>query len=173
MILVITRPGDKYGAHMISVLKKLGEEVSAFVFSDFPTVNELTFAPDSGFSLKLAGNSGIAGQEIKSVLYRRCDEPTAPLSIKAKEIRKYIAEESGLFLETLPQLTDSLWVSNPDIIRVANRKPYQLSVAAKLGFKVPETLITNSPEEGKRFFDSIGGDITVKTLRSPGFVTEN
>lgn len=173
MILVITKPGDKHGAHMISVLKKIGERVSAFIFSDFPTINELSFGPNSGFSLKLVDGSKINGQEIKSVLYRRCDEPIASASIKSTAIRKYVAEESDLFLETLPQLTDCLWVSGPDAIRVANRKPYQLTVAAKLGFKIPETLITNSPEEGKRFFDTIKSDVVVKTLHTPGFVTEN
>lgn len=176
MILVITKSGDKHGAHMISTLKQMGEKVIPFVFSDFPTINKLSFLHRNGISdnfIKLPNSDRINTKEIKSVLYRRRDDPIAPHDIKDKRIKDYIVQESQAFLDSLPQMISGLWVSKPAIIKQADSKSYQLVTATKLGFQTPETLITNSPEEAEQFVKDIGDYVTIKTLHSPGILTEN
>jgi len=176
MILVITKPGDKHGAHMISTLKQLGEDVISFIFSDFPTINELSFLHLGGISdsfIRLPNGIRINTKEIKSVLYRRRDDPVAPQNIKDKRIKDYIVQETQAFLDSLPQMIDGLWVSEPATIKRADSKLYQLTIAAKLGFQTPKTLITNSPEEAEQFLKIIGDNVAIKTLHSPGVLTEN
>ena len=43
------------------------------------------------------------------------------------------------------------WMSRPDAINVASYKPKQLKLASDLGFNVPKTLISNSPEAVEMF----------------------
>lgn len=176
MILVVTKPGDKHGAHMISTLKQMEKEVVPFIFSSFPTINELSFLHRNGISdsfIRLPNQDRINIKDIKSVLYRRRDDPVAPHDIKDKRIKDYIVQESQAFLDSLSQMISGLWVSKPAMIKRADSKLYQLSVAAKLDFQTPETLITNSPEEAEQFVKDIGDYVAIKTLHSPGILTEN
>jgi glutathione synthase/RimK-type ligase-like ATP-grasp enzyme len=55
---------------------------------------------------------------------------------------------SGLW-ETL----DAFWVNHPPKDEAAARKAYQLDVARSAGLAIPSTLITNDPEEARRFVE--------------------
>lgn len=171
MIIVITRNGDVHGQYMIGLLKEMGEEVTPLIYSEFPTRSEFSFF-HSGLSsaLTITFSSGVHVRSdlVRSVLNRRHDEPEAPTEIIDKAIRQYVVSESRAFLKALPQILGGFWVSNPDKIEIASRKPYQLSVAAELGFITPLTLVTNSPIDAEQFLDSVKGDVIIKMLYSPG-----
>jgi glutathione synthase/RimK-type ligase-like ATP-grasp enzyme len=46
---------------------------------------------------------------------------------------------------------DAFWVSSVNAVRCASVKPVQLEVASKIGFSVPETLVTSSPRQAEEF----------------------
>jgi len=48
-------------------------------------------------------------------------------------------------------LTRARVVNRPAAMAANNSKPYQLGVIARLGFEVPDTLVTTAPEEVRRF----------------------
>jgi hypothetical protein len=60
------------------------------------------------------------------------------------------------------------WMSHPTAIWQAEFKPYQLHLAATLGFSVPRTVITNTPATVRTAFREFGGMI-VKPTRT-GYV---
>lgn len=105
---------------------------------------------------------------IKSVWYRR----PSFFNLQIKDIvQKQQAEEEisscleGIWLT----LSDSFWISNPDSIERARKKVYQLSLASKIGFTIPKTLITNDPAKVKSFFNVCHGKIIYKTLKQSYF----
>lgn len=49
---------------------------------------------------------------------------------------------------------------------MAEHKPYQLALAAEIGFDVPRTLITNCPTEAVQFFERCAGGMIFKALGS-------
>ncbi len=51
---------------------------------------------------------------------------------------------------------EAFWVNDPGRDHVAHRKPYQLRVAQDAGLRIPHTLITNDPDEARRFVDARG-----------------
>jgi ATP-grasp ribosomal peptide maturase len=57
------------------------------------------------------------------------------------------------------------WLNDPDDIRAAEHKPLQLATAARVGLRVPATLVTNDPAEA-RAFATEHGPIIYKTLTS-------
>jgi glutathione synthase/RimK-type ligase-like ATP-grasp enzyme len=68
---------------------------------------------------------------------------------------------------TLGFLTDSLWVSEPEATRIANRKPLQLKVARDVGFQIPLTCISNDPIEVQAFLlRNSGVDMIIKAVGS-------
>jgi ATP-grasp ribosomal peptide maturase len=48
------------------------------------------------------------------------------------------------------------WLNHPDDIRAAEHKPWQLSVAARVGLSVPPTILTNDPAEVRAFARTYG-----------------
>lgn len=172
MIIVITREADSHGAHMINLLKSRGENVMRLDYSRFPAVAEAGFSiSGSGASLRISDELTVQGERVKSVLNRRQAEPLPPQGLQGPA-GEYVVRESRAFLDALPQLIDSFWLSDPDMVRIANRKPYQLRVAKRLGFVIPRTIVTNSPDEAREFFNGLATDMAAKPLLSPGVKLE-
>jgi hypothetical protein len=57
-----------------------------------------------------------------------------------------------------------LWANNPMSSRLASFKTTQLRTAATVGFKIPDTLITNHPMRLKSFYDLRPAGIIGKTV---------
>lgn len=60
--------------------------------------------------------------------------------------------------------TDCLWINRPDLDAVAELKPYQLTLAQRLGFRVPRTLLTNDPDEVAALLRDADRPIVYKAL---------
>lgn len=64
------------------------------------------------------------------------------------------------FIRALILFDDVLWVNNPQATYSAEIKPYQLYLAEKIGFKIPNTIITNDiPPQ-----NFVGDKLILKTL---------
>lgn len=113
---------------------------------------------DSYFDI---GGRKIYLKHIKSIWYRRPVAPTLPiLSIQEQE---FVIQETMAAFGGIWRSLDCFWVSHPDKLFMATFKAYQLSVAQKLGFKLPKTIITNMPDKAKEFHDE--HDIVYKPLK--------
>ena len=67
------------------------------------------------------------------------------------------------FIQSLIIFEDVLWVNHPQKVYSAENKPYQLYKARKLGFKTPETIITNSNKNNSILEKNT---VVIKTLGS-------
>jgi len=81
--------------------------------------------------------------------------------------RAYAAEETEHVLLGLLYSLDCRWMSHPAAVRASQWKGEQLLRAARMGFRVPDSLIANRPVPVHRFRAAAGGDIVFKTLASP------
>lgn len=61
------------------------------------------------------------------------------------------------------------WVNHPALNSAASRKLEQLTTAARLGFRVPDTIVTQNPEDLQEFYRKHQGEIIVKPV-STGYV---
>jgi glutathione synthase/RimK-type ligase-like ATP-grasp enzyme len=75
------------------------------------------------------------------------------------------AETDHMLLGILRSL-DCRWMSHPDAVRGSHWKPEQLRRAARMGFSVPESLMTNSRAEVDRFAAAAEHGIVFKALSS-------
>lgn len=82
------------------------------------------------------------------------------------------SETEHLFFGLLYSL-DCFWVSHPRAVRGALWKGEQLQRAARQGFRVPRSVITNSPEAVDRFRREVRGDIIFKAMSSPSLCAED
>jgi glutathione synthase/RimK-type ligase-like ATP-grasp enzyme len=64
-------------------------------------------------------------------------------------------------------VVDCHWLSHPDAIDRARYKMEQLSRAARLGFTVPRTLVSNDPTRVREFLDECPDGAVYKVLTDP------
>lgn len=95
-------------------------------------------------------------REVISVWYRRPSAPDIAETVRSAGLREFARRESQEALSGLWRTLDCFWMSSPDAINFASYKPRQLKVAKELGFSVPRTLISNSPETVRRFQLEVG-----------------
>lgn len=87
----------------------------------------------------------ICGDKLKSVYFR------APTFIRENKHFDSIEDEISTsqwsaFLRNLTVFEDCLWVNSPYATYKSELKAYQLKKASEVGLKVPETIISNSPQ---------------------------
>lgn len=94
-------------------------------------------------SLILFGSENHLGLAEGIVLVELIKEPVQR-EIVEREVRDIV---SGL----CTVLNSRRWVNHPNDMSQARLKPYQLKLARSMGFCVPDSIITNDPEEAKLF----------------------
>ncbi|WP_145085386.1 ATP-grasp domain-containing protein [Anatilimnocola aggregata] len=93
--------------------------------------------------------------------------------------QQFSRSQWAAFIRALTVFSDAKWINHPTATYQAEIKPFQLSVAASLGFKIPRTVITNDSSAAQR--RSLGQRLAVKTLdttvlnfgSSEGFIYTN
>jgi len=82
-------------------------------------------------------------------------------------VQSFIAQEhEGLFESVLDQYCRCRWVNSRSSITVARPKIAQLQRARSIGFRIPDTIITNDVAVLKEFADSHGGNVVAKPIRA-------
>lgn len=166
-ILILTNSQDgKHTDVVISKLKKLGQCVFRFDADKFASgelqVNFYANQGNTGFEM-IYGNKALSSKDIKSVWYRRPN--FLDVQIKDPIQKKYAEDEIRIFLEGLWSILDDVfWLSNPNSLERARKKILQLRLAQEIGFTVPETIVTNNPQEARNFFARCGGKIIFKAI---------
>jgi ATP-grasp ribosomal peptide maturase len=100
---------------------------------------------------------------VRSVYWRRPSPYTAPTGLVGQD-GEFAKTQARFGFGGVIASLDTLHVNHPRRIHSAEYKPAQLVQAARLGFTVPRTLITNDPAEAVRFADAYG-PIIYKVLR--------
>lgn len=175
IILIVS---TKYDPHVDFIIPKLTERHIPFLrfnTEDFPLLAKLTVSfNESGRlreSLTVPNNPEVNGGNITSVWYRR----PAPFEFPPEftlAVRMFAEEEARDTVRGLWELLDCLWVNHPEHIRRANSKLRQLNIAHHIGLEIPKTIVTNDPDEARKFIGSCPGDVIVKPL-SRGLVDDH
>lgn len=163
-ILIITNKLDLPSDDIIHRLLKRGEKVFRFNTEDLCTefnlrlsINNNSFDGSLYSSLRSVNFS-----EIKSILYRR---PKKVEVVNQDDASKdFIEAEIAAFINWLWKSLDCFWISAPSNIRMAESKIDQLRIAPTLGFKIPETIITNNPDDVVNFYKEHNSNIINKAL---------
>ncbi|WP_445516329.1 MvdC/MvdD family ATP grasp protein [Streptomyces sp. NEAU-174] len=137
---------------------------------DFPTDISLVARLDND---GLRGNARTRTRvtdfdRVRSVYWRRPRPYTAPSGLGDQDAR-WCREEARYGLGgILASLPDAYYVNHPWRNRDAEYKPAQLATAARCGFDIPPTLLTND-ETAAREFARDYGPVIYKPLRSTDY----
>ncbi len=164
-VLILTQPQDGHAYAVAEALRRNGVGVCLWHTSNYPGRD--------GESISFAGGKktlyvdGITRRRsvptFQTVWHRRPCLVVAAGSVHPAD-RKFAESECMAFRRALFSLLapGALWVNDPDAAWRANRKPLQLEAAIRVGFAVPETLVSNDPRRIRRFLAAQGGAMIYK-----------
>ncbi len=149
-ILCVSAADDEHGVFIRDVCKELG---IGFGFVD------ISLASLSCADLIVDGNKGwIQGCAVDAsvaVWWRRPAAPRADDRITDRRLREYAVRQWDLACRALPSICAGFVVNDPSSERSAENKIMQLRAAARCGFTVPRTMVTNKPLAAERFIKEL------------------
>lgn len=168
LIVVITHEDD---AHIPFVEPHLASEL--VVIDPYQVFNnkELSYIFNGKESVTSYKNRLI--KDVKSVWYRKPilrGHAQPKIQPRYEEYSKTAITNHIRMLRS--QFSDALWISDFYAINKARNKAWQMSVASKLGFSVPKTLITSDKQKAKAFLKQQKPAI-IKTLATTFPVIDN
>lgn len=134
MILVITHKKDFTADYLINILNARGIGYRRLNCEDILS-SRFSISFSSEFAYSLLGRN-----DYSTVWFRRTMLPELEGVENAEKL--YILSELEQLLKNLISVIDAKWLSNPSAIYKAENKLYQLQQARKIGFQIPETLVT-------------------------------
>lgn len=106
-------------------------------------------------------------KNISSVYFRRPELPSIDLVELNEGEKNFFRNEIIYTLEGIYKiLKDAYWVSPLFAIREAENKIYQLELAKQLGFKIPNSIVSNKYEDVINFYEENNEDCIIKPIKS-------
>lgn len=166
-VLIVTHSEDNDSVKFVTeALARRGAEVVRLDTDRFPLELGLALSTAQGGETHILTTNcahDLAG--VGAVWYRRLRHPKG-LEGLDPQIEQAAALESQATLLGLISTLDAFVLDSPHRVRYAEQKPLQLKLARALGLQVPHTLITNQPDEVRRFYQTCGGRMVTKMLSS-------
>jgi hypothetical protein len=146
LILVVTNRDDLTADWLILELEERQTLFVRFNTEDYPESAGLTWTPEGAHFTLSTGQVDLA--QVDAIWFRR---PVLPRVSGEGERAVWAAREAREALDGVWRTYPGRFVNRPECNQRASVKPEQLVRAARLGFTVPETLVTNEPDEAVAF----------------------
>jgi ATP-grasp ribosomal peptide maturase len=163
-VLIVSGRGDWSAEQVAKQLQARGCAYSWLDPADFPRRVQVTARLGRGWQGEVETPDGaFCWEDISAVFYRRprdFDMPSA--SPEQRFARAQARVGLGGVLASLPVK----WINHPSALADCEYKPRQLSIAQTIGLRVPATIVTNAPDEVRRFAAE-QRNIIVKSLAEP------
>lgn len=148
-------------------IRELGGDCYLFRQDECIQGDVLTFQASSNSTLAtiIIDGKEYRIDDFSSIWYLKPQIPRDFLLSQPAEFRSFIETQFRQMRKTLWTIFRSKkWLNDPWNAHVAEDKFYQLYVAQRVGFQLPDTVITSSPSIVERFYSEHGGEIVTKLL---------
>lgn len=173
-IVIVTNYMDSHTDNLVQTLNSLGGNPIRLNTNDIPLNTSISISHNTtnwiGKIEIKSSNRHIDLLDVRSIWWRRPDKFVFSPDLSQEE-RDFATGEIGHAMGGIWGTIDCYWVSHPEHIRLASFKLEQLRRAAKMGFDIPRTLVTNNPEEARNFYFACDRKIIYKTLFSSSLGT--
>lgn len=176
MLLVVTNKTDLACDYLILRLKERRVPFVRLNTEDLGTrfgVDISLTGDATGFKVQFSDGRALTTDSIRAVYFRQPIAPAAPVGT-ADSDREFVRAEMREVLRSLWRLIDEeKWLNHPRRLWLASNKIEQLSVAAALGLRVPESLVTCSAHSARGFFSEHNGHVVCKAVKHGFTQSEN
>lgn len=167
MILIVSFTDNE---HVRRVTQHLTRPFAVVDTAWFPSRLGLAVRSDAegtGLAFRHPDGSDIDLMEVGAVWYRRLRPLGLDPALTDGVSRLFAWSESNEALLGTWYSLECFWMNAPLADEAAQRKVRQLQLAQRVGLAIPETLVTNRPEEARRFIEAHGpGRVIRKAFRN-------
>ncbi|MGD1949191.1 MAG: MvdC family ATP-grasp ribosomal peptide maturase [Leptolyngbyaceae cyanobacterium] len=167
VVLLLTHSDDFFTIDRVAeALSQRGAHPFRLNTDLFPSEIQLSAAfTEQGLSHRIQyAHQSIAVDDIHSVWLRKIRQPklSPDLDERFRDgcIRESYAALEGFF----DSLVGVPWLDPLEHISAAENKLRQLRIAREVGLCIPQTLVTNHPQEAQEFFQALQGNVVAKML---------
>lgn len=175
-VLIKTIADDMHAFAVKWALEQKGVETAIWFTDNFPARTEASFhiGQTTHLDVVLRAQDTLRIAEFGTLWNRRISQPVIAPDVHQAD-RKFAEREAADFVQSMYSFEHSaIFEVNPGRARrIALLKPVQLVEAGKVGLRIPDTLISNSPNQVARFFKKHNGNIIFKSFSPHIWVTEN
>ena len=167
MLFVLTNSQDATASSLIPTLEKSGIAVLRLDTDCLISKIALSYQPGKP-ALRVDGR-WYQPNEVSHIWYRRPEQLKDRCfdnSPESKYARSEWTESVECFFAHVPA---ERWLNHPAQNVAASRKLEQLTTACSFGLKIPDTLVTQDPDELRGFYRKHAGQVVVKPL-STGYI---
>jgi glutathione synthase/RimK-type ligase-like ATP-grasp enzyme len=167
-VLLITNKSDITTDFIVKELKRKGVNFYRLNTEEIGQTIQLSFDFQAGrfFLFDQITLTQLDLLQFKSVFFRRPEVREHFNDLDNGET-DFIRSELFFCLEGIYKILDNaFWLNKIDHIRKAENKIYQLLVAQEIGFKIPNSVITNIPEDALSFYMENNSECIIKPIRT-------
>ena len=154
-VFIYTEAQDEHSDIVVRKLGDLGIEPVRLNTQDIPSLVTYDFELSSKCytnTLEISPHGrSIDFNNLKSVLVRRPGSFMFPQQLNKQE-RAFVQLEHLELLKGIWETTETYWMNKPRDLVFANSKLEQLVRAKRLGFTIPDTIITSDPKRVREFY---------------------
>lgn len=175
-VLLLTHQLDFAADRIVLGLNERDVDVVRLDLGCYPRAATLTARLDSDPATCLTTLTPMVGKPVNlsnlsSIWYGHPGDPSLDPGLDP-DAADFALAESLQALAGLLRTAECEWVNHPEKVVSGSYKPYQLALAARLGLRIPRTLITNDPAKIREFAGSNKGGTIYKTLSIPRIASE-
>jgi glutathione synthase/RimK-type ligase-like ATP-grasp enzyme len=172
-ILIPSLKGDSDAMLLSTALLMRGHKTVRWVGDNYPTIDRSSYFIGNGIS-KFGSVKGfdfeLSSEDIDVVWLRRPRWPGLPSYLHHSD-REIAEQECRAYITSFYQASwrTAVWVNELEARRRANSKLLQLRFAAEIGLKIPLTLVSNDPDDIRKFLSENSGNAIVKPIIGGAF----
>ena len=175
-VLIISHSGDLHADLVSPILAERGHapfriDLDAFP-RDYQLCQRLLDGRASARLRRLPDGDWLDLQQVGAVWLRKPADYAYLSADLTPQERAYAQLETEQAIFSVLYSLDCYWLSHPLALRGAQWKGEQLARAARMGFRVPATVITNVPDDVRAFRATVGGPIIFKSMSTPSLAAE-
>ena len=158
MILIVSYPGEEHTVEVVQRLEQRGREVHLLDLAEFPAKSLAFSWPNTHRGLYTIDNhlGSIDLRKVGVGWWRRIRPFCVDDKVGDPSARAFVESETSQAVCGMLDALGCQWVNDRAADDKAQHKPYQWAVANQIGLNLPRTLVTNKPEEARRFIEEIG-----------------
>lgn len=167
MLLILTNSQDVTADYLVDVLNRAG--VPLLRFDTDTSLDRASLHFDSEEMVLRIGETCYRPNQFNNVWYRRPERLIHPTAASSPESKLTLDEWAEALEGCFAHIPNERWMNHPAANVAASHKLEQLTTARRLGFSIPDTLVTQQPQLLRAFFQRHNGNVIVKPI-SVGYV---
>jgi glutathione synthase/RimK-type ligase-like ATP-grasp enzyme len=168
VILVVSFAEEEHSQDVIGRLRARGRPVHLLDLGSLPSTRSVTLEWGAGprHLFRVHGDGpDLDLSEVGAVWWRRVRPFDLDPSITSPSARAFALSETTQAVYGMLDGLDCPWVNPRAADDTGHHKPWQWSMAQRVGLRVPRTVVTNRPDEARRFVSDLGlGRIVFKAF---------